>query len=219
MKKIKNDRLVDLVYKHIKDMILDGDLSPGEKINKMDLSKQLGVSITPINEVINRLAGEKLLIKRTRQGFFVKQFTGKELAEFFVVRAGLEGIAIRICIEELTDNKLSEFEHFFKDFHLPMKQKEVLRYMKEDQLFHEKIIKLCNNSIITEFDKNFHFVMKSYQKGLIRPPEETLAEHLDVIEAIKQRNSKKAQELLVTHHLKSREAIKAKHFYGTGVQF
>lgn len=213
MRKIKNNPLVDLVYQRIKDMIFDGFLPPGEKINKIDLSRKLGVSITPVNEVINRLTGEKILEKRDRKGYFVKKLTLKDLTESFVVRAGLEGVALRVSIEDLTDSQLSQFEYFFKDFKLPFDKKEMKRYMKEDQMFHEKIIELCGNSIITDFDRNFHFVMKSYQKGLVRPPEETLSEHEEIIEAIKQRKSQKAQELLITHLLKSMQALKSEHFH------
>jgi DNA-binding GntR family transcriptional regulator len=53
--------------------------------------------------------------------------------------------------------------------------------------------------------------MKSYQKGLIRPPEETLSEHMEIIKSIVERNSLKAQELIISHHLKSREVLKTKH--------
>ena len=199
-----------MVYQRIKDMIFDGFLPPGEKINKIDLSRQLGVSITPVNEVINRLTGEKFLEKRGRKGYFVKKFSMKDLTEFYTVRAGLEGVALRFCIEELSDDQLNEFENFFKDFHLPLDEKEKERYMKEDQRFHEKIIDLSGNSMITDFNQNFNFIMKSYQKGLVRQPEETLKEHQEIIKAIIERKSHKAQELLIIHHLKSIRKLKSK---------
>jgi len=53
--------------------------------------------------------------------------------------------------------------------------------------------------------------MKSYQKGLIRPPEETFSEHMEIIKLILERNGQKAQELIISHHLKSREVLKTKH--------
>jgi DNA-binding GntR family transcriptional regulator len=211
MVKIKNDHLVDLVYEKVKQMILDGALIPGEKINKVELANILGVSITPVNEVVNRLAGEKFIDRINRFGYFVKKLTFEDLKEFFAVRAGLEGIAIRLCINELSDKKLNEFDNIFNKFILPLNEEEVKHYLKADQKFHEKIIELCGNSIIIDFNKNFNFVMKSYQKGLIRPPEETLSEHLEIIKAIMERNGQKAQELITSHHLKSREVLKIKH--------
>ncbi|HER25230.1 MAG TPA: GntR family transcriptional regulator [Candidatus Atribacteria bacterium] len=211
MAKIKNDRLVDLVYEKVKKMILDGALIPGEKINKIELANILGVSITPVNEVVNRLTGEKFIDKVNGSGYFVKKLTFEELKEFFAVRAGLEGIAIRLCINELSDKKLKEFNNFFNKFILPLDEEESKFYLKTDQEFHEKIINLCGNSIIIDFNKNFNFIMKSYQKGLIRPPEETLAEHREIIKSILERNGQKAQGLIMSHHLKSREVLKTKH--------
>ena len=199
-----------MVYQSIKDMIFDGFLPPGEKINKIDLSRQLGVSITPVNEVINRLTGEKFLEKKGRKGYFVKKFSMKDLIEFYTVRAGLEGIALRVCIEDLRDDQLNEFENFFKDFHLPLDEKEKERYMKEDQRFHEKIIDLSGNSMINDFNQNFNFIMKSYQKGLVRQPEKTLKEHQEIIKAIIERKSHKAQEFLISHHIKSIRELKSK---------
>lgn len=211
MAKIKNDHLVDLVYEKVKKMILDGALIPGEKINKVELANILEVSITPVNEVVNRLTGEKFIDKVNGSGYFVKKLTFEELKEFFVVRAGLEGIAIRLCINELSDKKLNEFNNIFDKFILPLDEEEGRHYLKADQEFHEKIINLCGNSIIIDFNKNFNFIMKSYQKGLIRPPEETLSEHMEIIKSILERNSLKAQELIILHHLKSREVLKTKH--------
>jgi len=211
MVKIKNDRLIDKVYEKLKQMILNGDLIPGQKINKVELSTMLGVSITPVNEVVSRLAGENLIDKISRKGYFVKKLTFNDLKEFFAVRAGLEGIAIRLCITTLSDKELNKFNNIFDKFVLPFDQVEYINYIKADQEFHEKIIELCGNSIIIDFDRNFNFVMKSYQKGLIRPPEETLSEHLEIVNAIKERNSQKAQTLITSHHLKSRDVLKSKH--------
>jgi len=211
MVKIKNDHLVDLVYEKVKQMILDGALIPGEKINKIELANILGVSITPVNEVVNRLTGEKFIDKINRYGYFVKKLTFEDLKDFFAVRAGLEGIAIRLCINELSDKKLNEFDNIFNKFILPLNEEEVKHYLKADQKFHEKIINLCGNYIIIDFNKNFNFVMKSYQKGLIRPPEETFSEHMEIIKSILERNGQKAQELIISHHLKSREVLKTKH--------
>jgi len=140
MVKIKNDHLVDLVYEKVKQMILDGALIPGEKINKVELANILGVSITPVNEVVNRLAGEKFIDRINRFGYFVKKLTFEDLKEFFAVRAGLEGIAIRLCINELSDKKLNEFDNIFNKFILPLNEEEVKHYLKTDQKFHEKII-------------------------------------------------------------------------------
>ncbi|RKX85127.1 MAG: hypothetical protein DRP57_04440 [Spirochaetes bacterium] len=211
MQKIKKDALGNLVYGKIKLMILNGALKPGQKINKKELTEQLSVSQTPVNEAIIRLTGEGLIEQQERKGFFIKIFTYQDLKEFFAIRAGMEGVALRLCVEEQPDNTLDKLTHFFDNFSLPLDENEYKKYLKADQEFHQKIIELSRNSIIINFNKNFDFIMKSYQKGLIRPPEETLPEHKAIVKAVRNRDSEKAQQLLIEHHLKSRKVIKDQH--------
>jgi len=216
MEKIKKNALRELVYDKIKLMILDGALIPGQKISKKELADRVAVSQTPVSEAINRLTGEGLIEHRPREGFFIKTFTYVDLKELFAARAGLEGIAVRLCIEELSDKELEKILHIFDGFGLPMNDREHARYMKADQRFHEILIALSKNSVIINFDRNFDFIMKSYQKGLIRPPEETLEEHRAILAAVAERNAPLAQELLMRHLLRSREVIKEQHLKFSG---
>lgn len=216
MEKIKKNALRELVYDKIKLMILDGALIPGQKISKKELADRLAVSQTPVSEAINRLTGEGLIEQRPREGFCIKTFTYVDLKELFAARAGLEGIAVRLCIEELSDKELEKILHIFDGFELPMNDREHARYMKADQRFHETLIALSKNSVIINFDRNFDFIMKSYQKGLIRPPEETLEEHRAILAAVAKRNAPLAQELLMRHLLRSREVIKEQHLKFSG---
>jgi len=216
MEKIKKNALRELVYDKIKLMILDGALIPGQKISKKELADRLAVSQTPVSEAINRLTGEGLIEQRPREGFCIKTFTYVDLKELFAARAGLEGIAIRLCIEELSDKELEKILHIFDGFELPMIDREHARYLKADQRFHETLIALSKNSVIINFDRNFDFIMKSYQKGLIRPPEETLQEHRAILAAVAERNAPLAQELLMRHLLHSREVIKEQHLKFSG---
>jgi len=205
--KIENRILSDHVYDSIRRMILDGDLPPGEKINKNDLAERLDVSLTPINASISRLVGEKLIEQRSRYGFFVKEYDCKELQDLYAVRAGLEGIAIRLCIENDCDEDLDHLSTFFNEFRKPFTDPQIKKYMAADKLFHTTIIKYSGNQMMADMNSGYAYIIRSYQKGLIRPPEETLQEHLDIVEAIRVRDGFRAQELLIQHLLKSREVL------------
>ena len=211
MRKIERRALTDLVYEKIKLMIQDGVLVPAQKVSKKQLALYLGVSQTPVNEAVNRLKGEGLIEQRNRQGFFIKTFTYEDMKDLFAVRAGLEGVAVRLCIEELPDERLEELVHLFDGFDEPLGKKELGRYLKADRQFHERLIALSRNSLIISMNNNFDFMLKSHQKGLIRSPQETLPEHRAIIRAIRDRDAQRAQELCMLHQLKSRDVIKEKH--------
>jgi DNA-binding GntR family transcriptional regulator len=188
-------------------MILSGELPPRSKINKNRLAEYLEVSLTPINTAISRLTGEQLIEQRNRFGFFVKDFTCKELEDLFAVRAGLEGIALRLCIESGCAEHLAELAGFFQSFSLPMDEAQYRAYQEEDKRFHTKIIEYSENSMIQEMNRSFAYLLRSYQKGLVRPPEETLDEHRKIVDAIKRRDGFQAQEMIIQHHLSSRQSI------------
>jgi DNA-binding GntR family transcriptional regulator len=207
MKKLRKNALSELVYEKIKLMISDGALLPGQKISRKELAETLNVSQTPIMEAINRLAGEGLIEQRNREGLYIKNFTYTELKELFAVRAGMEGVAIRLCVENILNDELDPLLHLFDNFSLPMDEQELKRYSKTDRIFHQRIIEMSGNSIIVNYNRNFDLMIKSFQKGLIRPPEETLAEHRAIIQAIRSRDAHRAQNLLIEHDLKSRDAI------------
>jgi DNA-binding GntR family transcriptional regulator len=61
--------------------------------------------------------------------------------------------------------------------------------------------------MIQDMNQSFAYTLRSYQQGLIRPPEETLSEHRKIVEAIKRRDGYEAQEMIIQHHLSSRRSI------------
>jgi DNA-binding GntR family transcriptional regulator len=204
---IENRILTDHVYERIREMILNGELPPRTKINKNQLASYLEVSLTPINTAISRLTGEQLIEQRNRFGFFVKDFTCKELKDLYAVRAGLEGIALRLCIEAGCAEHLAELAGFFRSFELPMSEAQRRAYEDEDKRFHSRIIEYSDNRMIREMNESFAYIMRSYQKGLVRPPEETLSEHRRIVDAIERRDGFEAQEMMIQHHLSSRQSI------------
>jgi DNA-binding GntR family transcriptional regulator len=207
MLKIENRALFDLVYERIKFMIDEGVLQPGEKINKKELAEKLGVSQTPINEVLNKLAGEKFLEQRSRQGFFIRQYSYLELSHLFELRASIEGLAARLCVERADDNKIAYMAGIFEGFVLPFSEEQQLDYLHADKHFHESLVKNSGNIFFVETFETSGYLPKSNQKGLLRSAEETLPEHRAIISAMENRDAPLAQELTTMHLLKTRDKL------------
>lgn len=220
MEKITRDSLGELVYKQLIQMLLNKDLKPGQRVVKKELARIMDVSQTPINEAFNTLVKEGVLEIRERQGYFVKEFTREDMKHFYAVRAGLEGIAIFLCLEGGFPGELEPVLSLFDNFTLPLNEKELKRYHKSDRDFHEAILLHSQNPIIADFVSNFDLIVKCYQKGLLRQPSETLEEHRAIVAAIRNNDAPLARDLIISHHLKSRDHLGDEHFYGkkTGEQ-
>lgn len=205
---LSNRNLTDHVYETLKSMIDEGALVPGEKIRRVELEHELGVSQTPINEALSRLAAEKFLYQESRRGFYVRAYSDHDFIDLFAVRSAIESMAARLCVEDATDEEIRELSGFFQSYTLPIRASEQIRYAIEDKVFHARIIRYSHNAAIKDLNENHGYIIKSNQRGLVRPPDETLHEHQALIDALVRRDADAASAAMATHHLKSREVLK-----------
>ena len=205
---IESRILTDHVYDKIRLMIEDGVLKPGSKINKRELEVALGVSQTPINDALSRLSGQKIIEQRSRRGYFVRDYSCKELIDIFAARAAVEGMAARLCVENATDEEIDEITALFAGVSFPMDENAYHAYELNDRTFHSRVIRYSRNQMIAEMNEQFGYIVKAATKGLIRPPEDTIDEHRALIAALRARDARLAGELMTEHHMNSREVLR-----------
>ncbi|MFM2290008.1 MAG: hypothetical protein RL684_3151 [Pseudomonadota bacterium] len=87
----------------LRQLILEGQLKPGERIPELTLVDRLGVSRTPVRAALVRLAEEGLLEAAGSGGFVVRSFTEAEAFDAIDVRGTLEGAAARRAAERHPD--------------------------------------------------------------------------------------------------------------------
>jgi GntR family transcriptional regulator, vanillate catabolism transcriptional regulator len=83
----------------IREMILRGELSPGERLAELVLAERLGVSRTPIRQALPALAREGLLAAAGRRGYVVRSFSPEDVLDAIETRGLLEGLAARRIAE------------------------------------------------------------------------------------------------------------------------
>lgn len=200
------------VYKELKTMILERKLLPGEKIYQDKLSEGLGVSRTPLVNALKYLEREKLIKAIPRRGYYVRKFTKEEMVHIFELREVLEGLAARRASENITEAQIKKLNSFFNKFQEPNRLADYKAYAKEDRRFHNFVIEVGGKEFLKSIISSYNVISFSYQldatEGLVRPPSETLKEHLAIIEAINNRDSVKAEDKMRLHLRKSLEQLK-----------
>ncbi|HSV80655.1 MAG TPA: GntR family transcriptional regulator, partial [Ramlibacter sp.] len=83
----------------LREMILRGELAPGERVREADLAARLGLSRTPVRQALPALAQEGLLVRAGQRGFAVRAFSSGESLEALHLRSVLEGFAARQLAE------------------------------------------------------------------------------------------------------------------------
>ena len=81
------------IVRSLRDLILEGDMSPGTRLTETDLAKRLGVSRAPLREAIRELVDIGLLVSQPYKGLFVRNVTRNDLEELYSLRTALEQFA------------------------------------------------------------------------------------------------------------------------------
>ena len=204
---IQNKILAHHVYERIREMIGDGALAPGQRISRKELEEILGVSQTPINDALSRLAGERFIEQEYRRGYYVKRVSADEMIHLFEYRAATEGMAARLCAESAPMEDRESLRSFFEPFELPIPESARQEYRHRDTAFHRRILELAANPMLSEMNEAHGYMIKSYQKGLLRDPNETLSEHHAIVEAIIAGRPAQAQEAMSFHLLRTRDTL------------
>jgi DNA-binding GntR family transcriptional regulator len=95
--RLDRPNLSDSVAAAVRELIVDGQLRAGERVNEVHLAARLGVSRTPLREALMRLAAEGALTSRPRCGFCVCPLTLEEFEQIYPIRALLDPEALRLA--------------------------------------------------------------------------------------------------------------------------
>jgi GntR family transcriptional regulator, vanillate catabolism transcriptional regulator len=155
-------RQQDQVTLHVREMILTGQLAPGQRVQEAAIAEQLGISRTPVRQALPALAQEGLLVPAGRRGYSVRVFSINEIVTALDIRAALEGMAARLLTERGVPHALlRKLNVCLGDgddiFAKPQFEKsDEFSYGQVNERFHNSIVEAADNSVISEFVQKLH---------------------------------------------------------------
>ena len=210
MSDLNANELTTLAYRKVKEMIISQELKPGQKIVQDKLAIDLGISRTPLRSALQMLEAEFLIESIPRKGVIVREFSNDKIIEIYDCRIALEGMAVRLFTENISEVQSNKLKKFFQSYIDKKKPINIKKYQIEDTKFHDFIIANCGNSFLIKLFQQGNLLTWINRIGLVRPPEETISEHLAIIEAITDKDVEQAEILAVDHLEKSKKLIFAK---------
>src|SRR5262249_37791413 len=94
----------------LRDGIRTGSLRPGQRLRVADLTRELGMSPTPIREALRLLQADGLVDYRSHHGIVVAELSADATAEVYRLRAVLEPLAVELAVPRLSDADVDELE-------------------------------------------------------------------------------------------------------------
>jgi GntR family transcriptional regulator of vanillate catabolism len=186
-------------YNKIKEMIINGELQPNQVIVQDQIAKIVGASRTPLRRAFTELEHDYLL-ETTPQGLTVRDFNGDFLISVWEVRAVMEGLACRLSarrIDLITVAFLrSKFSQAFEKWE---ETNDLEAYRQADVKFHTQLVHVAGNELLSKNISNTHVLTIAFSKGILRSPLETYKEHMDILDALQERDEAEAERLMMEH--------------------
>ena len=200
MVEIKKEMLGIQVYRALKEMIANYRFSPGSRLNVEELTKELGVSRTPIWEAVRRLGQEGLLKNIPNRGVFMMEMTLPMALQLYQVREVLEGLAGKLAVSNTDEKRLEKMEKCLEELGKVVEQEDPIGYSRLDFNFHALIYEVCGNPFLQEILESIKNKMRPLvplsKRGLARG----YKEHRKILEALKSRDPRRAEKALQKHN-------------------
>ena len=206
-------RMSDVVYERLLELLLDGDIQPGERIPVDVLSRRLGVSQTPVRESLNRLEAEDLVTKTHLIGYSATpKLTPERFEDLFEARFLIEPYCSGLAADRHRRGEVEQIAGLAAEMRTRY-QTGAMSYgafARADAEFHQAIIAATGNSYFGEIFAKLHCHLQLFR--LLRDSrvtEDALDEHDLIVTAIRQRDTEAADRAMHAHLSASRGRLRS----------
>lgn len=192
-------------YRLILEAIEGGDYRPGDRLVESDLAERFGVSRTPVREALQRLETQSMLARDGRS-LIVASLDHNQLAELYVVRAELEGLAARLAAKHATAEEARVLRGMVEDDRALIGDPDAMS--RANKRFHKQIHLASHNRYLVQQLDLVHRSMALLATTSLAASgrsEAALAEHDAIVRAIEAGDGEAAQAALRAHISKAFE--------------
>lgn len=196
--------IADQAKARIEEAILNGHFAPGERLKETELAEWLGVSRAPVRQALQGLSYEGLISLTPRRGAIVVNLNDHILLEALDLREVLEGLAARWAAERLTSAQVAQIEHGLDSVRERMARSPSESYPSDVFDLHRFLLIAAESPLLSDMMKPIKSLVRlgrtlSGNRGERLPT--ALAEHIEILDAIRDRDAARA-EATMRHHMR-----------------
>lgn len=204
---------IDRVYQELRQKIIKGEFSPGERLKVETLKPLFDTGASPIREALSLLTSNKLVDRIDQRGFRVSAVSVDNFNEIFMLRCTLDDLALRKSIE-FGDN---DWEERLVLLHHRLSRTDMADFDQWEPLhkaFHMCLIEACQSPILLSYCNNLYDQNIRYrflaEKNSNYSSRDVRHEHEGIFDATINRKADLASELLLKHYTYTGEYLREK---------
>ena len=202
--------LYEQVAERLRTRIFAHELPPGGWIDEQALALEYGISRTPLREALKVLASEGLVVLKPRRGCYVTQLSEQDIDEVFPVMALLEGQVAAEAARRITSADFTRLAAIHDDLEKHAAANNADRFFEVNQRFHAALQEIAGNRYLAHLIDDARKVIKLTRRDSLRLEgrlKQSLAEHRDILEAVRQKDAALAGRCMHEHLLSGRAAL------------
>ncbi|WP_051791195.1 GntR family transcriptional regulator [Amycolatopsis jejuensis] len=182
-------------YDDLRHRILTCALAPGTPISEQGLAKEYGMSPTPVRDAIQRLRQEGLITRRSAVGFEVAPMTFADIRQLAELRWAIESAIVTLAIDRAKPEDVDALRPLAVASQEPMEGAERVAMNRK---FHLAVAELAGNPrLVTALGQALDSSSRFFHLGIDGlPPDKMTGTHLDILDAIRDRDVEKARDLV-----------------------
>jgi DNA-binding GntR family transcriptional regulator len=213
LRPLDRDTLWDRAYAALKAALLGGHFAPGERIVLRDVAEDLGISLTPVRDAVNRLIAERILERGGTGhggGATVGRLDAGQFSQLMTVRSSLEAAATFAAAQRAQEADLDKIEQSLVEMKRSVEENRVEQYLDAHYQFHFGIYELSGMPLVQEIIENawlrcgpvLTLALPEYIPGLKRYPF-----HVEALAGLRARDGERAARAIRADIESAREDI------------
>lgn len=184
----------------LRQAILQGGLRPGQKLKQQELAEWLGMSATPVREVLRILEAEGLLVHISHKGVFVAEVSPEDAEEITPIRVALESLAVKLAVPRLSEDDIANLERLEQGMEQAWQEMDLAQVRRNNYHFHTTIYRACGSQILRGMIERLWPRFATDVLWMIPGrTSRSIEQHATILEAIKSRDATGAADLMADH--------------------
>jgi len=209
---ISRPTLHEQVAQQLREMLVEGRIAPGAKLNERELSEVLKVSRTPLREAIKMLAAEGLVELLPNRGAIAVELNESDVHHTFEVMAGLEAQSGELAAQRITEAEMAEIKAMHYEMLAAFTRRDLPGYYRLNSAIHEAINAAAKNPVLSATYRQVNARLQALRFRSNQDGEKWSAavkEHEAMVLALDQRDPAALRAVLLSHLNHKRDVVMA----------
>jgi DNA-binding GntR family transcriptional regulator len=194
----------------LREMIIEGELPAGTRLNERTLCDRLHVSRTPLREAFRLLSADGLVEIKPNRGAQVVALSEKDIRESFEVMGALEALSGELACQRISDQEIAEIKALTFEMQACHARQDLSSYYHVNRAIHERINAAGHNNLLAQVYTTINLRLQNlrFRSNLNHDKwDKAMLEHLDMVDALASRDGSRLADIMRTHLRRKGEAV------------